>query len=321
MSVLQFIIVMILLFNLVFLFFFVRDLWRNRSTFMKEPGSALLQGLSTGVVFFLSSFGISDFAISMVIYTKAKWVPVVKMPGTLNTQCVIPVCAMALIYLHDIQVDIRTLFVCIFTQIIGAYLGARLVVRLNPWIVKRLLVFSLTIAALVILAGKVGILPSGGDAMSIDGWKLWLLGALSLLYGALINIGIGSYTLTMATVYAMGMNPIEAFPIMMGSSAFAVPISGSKFIQHDRYSRKVTLMASTFGVIGVWIATHMVINLDVSILQWLVVVSLFYAALGLYIETRQSSKRRDIGMATAAMRFSPEERAALRDEFEKSRMK
>ncbi|WZU00935.1 hypothetical protein MGH68_15810 [Erysipelothrix sp. D19-032] len=55
------------------------------------------------------------------------------------------------------------------------------------------------------------------------------------------NIGIGSYALTSATVYALGMSPLVAFPIMMGACTFSVPIGSMQFIKLDSYSRKITL--------------------------------------------------------------------------------
>ena len=321
MSALSVILCLIVAFNSVFAFVFMRDLWRHRDSFLREPGNSFGQALTAACVFFLSSFGLSDFAISMPIYMKFRWVPIVRLPGTLNAQCVLPTCVMALIYLRSIRVDLLTLVVCIVTQIIGAYFGARVVVRLNPWMIKRVLVVSLLVAAGLIFAGKIGLMPSGGTAMAITGPKLWLLGALSLLYGALVNVGIGSYALIMATVYAMGMDPHAAFPLMMGASTFAVPVSGSKFVLHDRYSRKITFMCATFGLIGVFIATRFVQALDLSWLQWIIIISLIYAAWGLFLDIRRSTLRRDAGMATAALKIEPEKLAELRKEFEKSRSK
>ena len=59
-------------------------------------------------------------------------------------------------------------------------------------------------------------IPSNGTASELYGGKLILAGFLLFVYGALNNIGIGSYALTMVTVYLLGLNPVAAFPIMMG---------------------------------------------------------------------------------------------------------
>lgn len=100
-----------------------------------------------------------------------------------------------------------------------------------------------------------------------------------MLFGALNNIGIGSYALTMATVYAMGLNPSIAFPIMMGACTFSVPIGSMQFIKLDSYSRKITLFTSTFGVLGVLVAAFVVKSLDVSALLWVVVIVVLYSAI------------------------------------------
>lgn len=77
-----------------------------------------------------------------------------KLPGTLNTQCVVPVAVMALSYITAINVGIKTLAVCIICQIIGAYLGPRFVVKLPEKTIKLFVGIGLVIAALLILQDK-----------------------------------------------------------------------------------------------------------------------------------------------------------------------
>jgi uncharacterized membrane protein YfcA len=109
-------------------------------------------------------------------------------------------------------------------------------------------------------------------------------------YGALNNVGIGSYALTMATVYAFGLNPGIAFPIMMGACTFSVPIGSMQFIKFDSYSRKITLYAAIFGSIGVLFAAFIVKSLDVSMLQWIVVVVIIYSAFTIINDLRKTKK-------------------------------
>ena len=85
-------------------------------------------------------------------------------------------------------------------------------------------------------------IPSNGTASELYGGKLILAGFLLFVYGALNNIGIGSYALTMVTVYLLGLNPVAAFPIMMGACTFSVPIGSVQFIKFNEYSRKITLL-------------------------------------------------------------------------------
>ncbi|ALV21464.1 sulfite exporter TauE/SafE family protein [Carnobacterium antarcticum] len=281
---------LIVIVNLFFVISFVKDITKHKNEIKKEPANTIALPFVAFFTFLLSTFGISDFAIGTVLYQKLKWVPLKKLPGTLNAQCVIPVAAMALSYITSIDVGIKTLAVCIISQVIGAYVGPRFVVKLPEKTIKKFVSIGLTIAALLILAGKFNLIPSNGTATELYGIKLVTAGILLFAYGALNNIGIGSYALTMATVYALGMNPAAAFPIMMGACTFSVPIGSMQFVKFGEYSRKITLFASTFGVLGVLTAVYFVKSLNTGMLQWLVIVVLLYTAVSMVLELIKSKQ-------------------------------
>jgi uncharacterized membrane protein YfcA len=290
MSIVLVILALVVIVNGIFAFFFIRDLVTHRGQTLKEPGNPIVMGITSFFLFLLSTFGISDFAIGASIYPKLKWVSTKKLPGTLNTECVIPVAVMALAYISSINVGLATLIVSIVAQVIGAYISPRFVVKLPVNIIKKFVSAGLFVAAALILAGKFGVYPSGGEATSLVGIKLVVLGILSLVYGALNNIGIGSYALTMATVYALGLNPGVAFPIMMGACTFSVPVGSMQFIKYDTYSRKITFFTSIFGTIGVLIAAFVVKSLNVSMLQWLVVVVILYSAVSMLLSLKKKEE-------------------------------
>ena len=50
-------------------------------------------------------------------------------------------------------------------------------------------------------------------------------------------LGIGLYAPCMILVSLLGMKPTAAFPIMMGSCAFLMPISSVRFVQHAHLPR------------------------------------------------------------------------------------
>ena len=295
MSIVHIILALVVVVNGAFAFVFVKDLIRHKREILRELfgsiGLTIVQTFSAGVIFFLSTFGISDFAISTVVYRQFRWVDDARLPGTLNTQCVIPVALMALAYISSIDAELPTLVLCIAAQVLGAYIGPRFVVRMNVELIKKFIIAGLLVAAALLLMGKLGIYPSGGTAIGLHGWKLALFGVLSLIYGALNNVGIGSYPLTMATVYALGLSPAVAFPIMMGACTFSVPVGSMQFVKYDSYSRKMTLLTSTIGLIGVLIAVYIVKSLDVSMLQWVAAIVILYAALSMISEQLKKRKK------------------------------
>lgn len=272
---------LVILVNGYFAFIFVKDLIKHRLEVMKEPASTVALPFSSAIIFFLSTVGVSDFAISTSLYPKLNWTTVKKLPGTLNTQCTIPVAVMALAYITKIEVSITTLVVCIISQMIGSYFGAKFAVKLPTEKLKVFIGVGMIVAALIIFGGKFGVLPGGGTATELTGVKLVIAAILLALYGALNNVGIGSYALTMITVYLLGLNPAVAFPIMMGAATFSVPVGSIQFVKSGEYSRKITLFTSTFGVLGVLCAVFIVSSLDVSILQWIVAAILLYSAYGM----------------------------------------
>lgn len=288
--VVKIILALVIVVNGAFLVAFVRDLLSHKGLTMKEPGNPIAMAISSFVIFLLSTFGISDFAISSSLYPKAKWVSAEKLPGTLNAQCVIPVAVMALCYISSIKVGMATLIVAIAGQVIGSYVSPRFVVKLPANTIKKFIAVGLLVAACMILANKFNVYPSGGEATALTGVKLVAFAVLCFVYGALNNIGIGSYALTMATVYALGLNPGVAFPIMMGACTFSVPVGSMQFVKLDGYNRKLTLFASTFGVIGVLIAVFVVKSMNTSILQWVVVVVILYSAVTMLLSSRKAAQ-------------------------------
>ncbi|GEK91126.1 sulfite exporter TauE/SafE family protein [Alkalibacterium kapii] len=281
------ILTLIVLVNGSFILQIVKDFTRNRSELVNEPGNPILMALSQFFIFFLSTFGISDFAIGASLYPKANWVGDKKLPGTLNTACVVPVAAMALAYISSIEVGIATLLIPIVAQVVGAYISPRFVVKLPKNTIKKFVIAGLIVAGGLILAGKLGVYPSGGTKTSLQGFSLVMLGVLSMIYGALNNIGIGSYALTMATVYAFGLNPAVAFPIMMGACTFSVPVGSIQFVKLNSYSRKITLFSATFGVIGVLVAAFLVKGLNTNILQWVVLGVILYSVISMIHDLRK----------------------------------
>jgi uncharacterized membrane protein YfcA len=260
---------------------FIADFLKHKEEAWAEPGNNFFLAAWGAVVFFLSTFGISDFALSTVVYRARKLLDDKKLPGTLNTQCAIPVAIMALAYISAISVEPKTLVLLIAAQMTGAYFGPRFVVRMPVNRIRMFMGIGLVLAAFFVVAGKFNLMPSGGEAIGLSGGKLALGIVLMVVYGALNNVGIGSYAPTMATVYALGLNPAIAFPVMMGACTFSVPVGASEFVRLGQYGRKITLFSSVFGIVGVLAAVFIVKSLNLSMLQWVVAAVVLYSGTSL----------------------------------------
>ena len=269
--------VLIALFSICYGIFLVRDVWRHRSDLKCTKGrAAFLAGFSTVVQFF-ATFGVSDFAVNTFVFRKLKLVSDEKLPGTLNTACCIPVAAMVLCYITTVSVELPTLLSCIAAQTIGTLIGVKFVVNLPINRVRLLMGASLIGSGGFMLLGKLGVIPQTGSATGLPLPNLIAACLLLALYGALNAVGFGSTAPSLATLYSLGLDPLSAFPVVMGAAAFATTAGGIKFIRSGLYERKVTVASSVFGVVGVFIAVKIVKNLNVNVLQWAVAILIVYS--------------------------------------------
>ena len=62
----------------------------------------------------------------------------------------------------------------------------------------------------------------------------------------------------------MGLNPRAAFPIMMGSCAFLMPVGGLRFVRGRRYNAPVALGLAIGGPPAVLIAGYLVKQMSLS---------------------------------------------------------
>ena len=100
----------------------------------------------------------------------------------------------------------------------------------------------------------------------------------------------------MILVSLLGMDPKAAFPIMMGSCAFLMPVASARFIQAGSYSPRVSLGLALGGLPGVLIAAFIVKSLPLTAMRWLVVVAVVYAAFAMLRSAIQ-----DRGLPAAAV--------------------
>ena len=112
----------------------------------------------------------------------------------------------------------------------------------------------------------------------MSGAKLVIGLAGNFALGALMTLGIGLYAPCMILVGLLGMNAKAAFPIMMGSCAFLMPVSSAKFVTADSYSPRVALALGLGGVPAVLIAALVIKDMPLEYVRWLVVGVVLIAA-------------------------------------------
>ncbi|MCT4507807.1 MAG: sulfite exporter TauE/SafE family protein [Tepidibacter sp.] len=118
-----------------------------------------------------------------------------------------------------------------------------------------------------------------GIPIGVRGLKLIIAVIANFILGALMTAGIGLYAPCMALVYFLGMSQIIAFPVMMGSCAFLMPVASVKFVKEKAIDRRASIGITIGGVVGVIIAAKFVSGLDIETLKWLVIIVIFYTSI------------------------------------------
>lgn len=275
--VLKVIMGIMLLLCLWFAIEFIKDYVKNYER-EKNPARFVKLILTGFVTNFFDTLGIGSFAPTTALFKLGNLVHDKNIPGTLNVGDTIPVIMEALIFMTVIKVDIVTLGLLLAAAAIGAYIGAGIVSKLPEKKIQIGMGTALMLAVFFMLAGKFGWLPSGGDAIGLSGGKLIFATVIHFILGALMTLGIGLYAPSMALIYALGLNPRIAFPIMMGACAYLMPVAGVKFCQEGAHDRKGSLGLTLGGIPGVLIAAYIVKSLPLDILQWLVIIVVLYTS-------------------------------------------
>jgi uncharacterized membrane protein YfcA len=230
---------------------------------------------------FFDTLGVGSFATTTAVYRLKRLVPDELIPGTLNVGHALPTITQALIFIAAVAVDPGTLLWMIFASVVGAIAGAGVVSRLPRRAVQFGMGIALFVAAGLFLLAIFGLVPGGGEAIALGGWRFWAGLAGNLVLGALMTLGIGLYAPCLILVSLLGMSPIAAFPIMMGSCAFLMPAGSLPFIKRRRYDPRAAIGLAIGGIPAVLLAAYVVKSLPLNWLRWLVVVVVIYAATGL----------------------------------------
>jgi uncharacterized membrane protein YfcA len=252
--------------------------WRQRAGAAAHAPSAGL--LSIGFVTnFFDTLGIGSFATTTSVYKLKQLVRDEVIPGTLNVGHTLPTIAQAFIYIAVIEVDMTTLLSMIAASMLGTWFGAGVVASWPRRNVQVGMGIALLAAAGLMLSKLIGVSAPEGAALALHGLPLLLGIAGNFVLGALMSLGIGLYAPCLIMVSLLGMSPKAAFPIMMGSCAFLMPVASARFVRKRSFDLRAAVGLAIGGVPAVLIAGLIVKSLPLLYVRWLVVVVVVYTAL------------------------------------------
>ncbi|MDU6249582.1 MAG: sulfite exporter TauE/SafE family protein, partial [Paeniclostridium sordellii] len=262
-----------------FTFNYVKDVSKAKAKNEFEDIPVIKSAATGFVTDFFDTLGIGSFAPTVAMFNALKMnISDRLIPGTLNVCHTIPVVLEAFIFTTVIEVDPLTLISLIAAAVVGSYLGAGIISKMDERKIQIIMGLALAVTAVLMLLAQLGLMPGGGVATGLTGAKL-VIGIIgNFILGALMTAGVGLYSPCMAMVYFLGMSPDVAFPIMMGSCAMLMPIASTKFIKENAYAKKTSLFITIGGVVGVLIAAFIVKSMPMNILKWVVIFVISYTS-------------------------------------------
>ena len=248
---------------------------------------------------FFDTLGIGSFAPTTAYMKLRQMAPDSYFPAILNAGHALPTVAQALIFITLVRVDPMLLLACIVASCLGAIVGAPIVQKSPVRLVQGVVGVALLIAATLFALGNLHLLPAGGEALTLPTPLFIVAVAGHFIMGVLMMFGIGLYAPSLVLLSLLGLNPTAAFPIMMGSCAFLMPISSMRFVQSDRIDLRIVIGMALGGIPAVLIAALIVKSLPLEAVRWLVVVVVIYAAL-LLLRSAFVGERKQAAAATAS---------------------
>ncbi|HVT37512.1 MAG TPA: sulfite exporter TauE/SafE family protein [Gemmatimonadaceae bacterium] len=244
-----------------------------------NPAAPTPGGVATGFITnFFDTLGIGSYAPTTAIFRFWKLVPDEQIPGTMNVGHTLPTIVQAFIFTRLVPVDARTLILMIAAAIAGAWLGAGVVASWPRRTIQLGMGLALTCAATLMLVSQFHLTPTAGDALALSGGKLVIAVGVNFILGALMTLGIGLYAPCLILISLLGMNPTAAFPIMMGSCAFLMPVASARFIRRGAFDPRAVMGLLIGGIPAVLIAAFIVKSLPLTAVRWLVIVVVLYTA-------------------------------------------
>jgi uncharacterized membrane protein YfcA len=286
--------------TVAYLLVWVRSV-RSRGAAPAPAGRPSAADVAIGFVTnFFDTLGIGSFATTTSLFRFTGSVPDERIPGTLNVGHTPPTVTQAFIYIAIVVVAMPTLIAMIAAAVAGAWLGAGVVARWSRPRVQIGMGTALLASAALMLMTQLGLVPLGGEAVGLAGTRLAVAVGVNFVLGALMTLGIGLYGPCMILVSLLGMDPRVAFPIMMGSCAFLMPVGSVRFIREDRYSLRAAVGLAVGGIPAVLLAAYVVRSLPLGAVRWLVIVVVVYTAAALLRSAARERREAATGVPAPA---------------------
>lgn len=257
----------------------------------KHPALSLKEkfklGLTGFIAFISDTIGVGSFAVNIALSKFLGLFEDEELPAVCNGAQVIPGALQSIFFIQVIYVDPKTLLTLVLGACIGGLIGGYVVTRLNQQAIRLTMMTAFTGVICLLILKKIGLIPTGGELLVLESWKLTLGFFAMIVCGSLTSAGIGLFGLVQAVLFLLGVSPAIAFPIMTTAGAMQQPLTTLVFLKHNKIPLKKTLLLSTSGCLGVILVIPMISHFKTSWLHSLLLLIMLYNVLTISLTYRR----------------------------------
>ena len=146
---------------------------------------------------------------------------------------------------------------------------------------QSLLTVLLVISAVFLLLRLLGVGGEGGGLTTLPPVKLAVLGVCAFLLGIGNMIGMGAKAPYFSLLLTMGLSANCVLPLVMITCAASGGMGGVQYVRRGIFQRKVALIESTVGFIGVAAGSALALNLPQTALQIVMLLITVYTGISM----------------------------------------
>jgi uncharacterized membrane protein YfcA len=279
----------LVLLHAIYAVLLARDLSKNRAKLRAEPGRTGLIAAVSPVILFIATLGVSDFVMNTLFFKKFNLVEDRRLPGALITSAALPLGAVAVVYLLRAEVDITIVAVCMLCQAAGATVGVRLVAGFDGTMIKKVVGVAMLVSAVFLALRLFGVGGTHGTLTSFSTPKLVLCGVCALFLGVCNMMGMGAKAPYMSLLLTLGLSPDCVLPVVMTACTMSAVSGAIQYVQRDLFPRKITLIYSTVGFVGIALGFLLVTNLNQTVLQAVMLLITVYTGVTMLLTRRKKT--------------------------------
>lgn len=257
------------------------DLARNREKIAQEPGNPILIAVMAPIIMFISTMGVSDFVLDTLFFEKCSLVDDKRLPGSLVASAALPLGVVSAVYLMTAVIDIKIIAVCMICQAAGAFIGVRLVDGFDGTLVKKLVAIAMLVSAVFLALRLFNIGGSGGELTTLPLYKLIICGICAFFLGIFNMMGMGAKAPYMSLLLTLGLSADGVLPVVMTACTMSAFFGGIQYVRRGLYQRKLALIYSTVGFVGIAAGFIFVMNLPQTALQIIMLAITVYTGVSM----------------------------------------